>query len=50
MIDFKEELKEFKPLLEMEDIEESITDDGFNDLLDILSHISLQNYNIFNKK
>lgn len=43
MINFNEEIEKFKPILELDDIEESINDEGFEDILDMLSHILRQN-------
>lgn len=43
MINFNEEIEKFKPIIEIEDIEESINDEGFEDILDMLSHILHQN-------
>lgn len=40
MINFREELQKFKPVLEIDDIEDSIHSDELQDLLDILNHIS----------
>lgn len=40
MINFKEELQKFKPILEVDDIEDSIHSDELQDLLDILNHLS----------
>lgn len=39
MINFNEEIEKFKPIIEIDDIEESINDEGFEDILDMLSHI-----------
>ena len=43
MINFNEEIEKFKPIIEIDDIEESISDEGFEDILDMLSHILHQN-------
>ncbi len=43
MINFNEEIEKFKPIIEIDDIEESINDEGFEDILDMLSHILHQN-------
>ena len=40
MIDFNEEIKKFKPALELEDIEDSINSDEVKDLKDLLLFIS----------
>ncbi|NLL70067.1 MAG: hypothetical protein GX238_02925 [Epulopiscium sp.] len=46
MIDFKEELKKYKPCLEVEDLESDIRSDEIQDLLDILqSIVKKQNQN-----
>ncbi|MBO8433827.1 MAG: hypothetical protein IAC55_00710 [Tyzzerella sp.] len=42
MISLKDEIKNFKPLLEIDDIEDSINNDDFKDILDMLSYISKQ--------
>ena len=43
MINFNEEIEKFKPIIEIDDIEQSINDEGFEDILDMLSHILHQN-------
>ncbi len=40
MIDFDKELKEFKPMLEVDDIEASIQKDEVKDLMDILQSLA----------
>ncbi|WP_158097659.1 hypothetical protein [Tyzzerella sp. An114] len=43
MIDFKSELEKYQPMMEMENIENSIHTEEFQDILDMLSYISKQN-------
>ena len=43
MIDFKQELAKYQPLLELEQIEDSIHNSETQDILDILQHISKEN-------
>lgn len=45
MLNFKEELKNYQPLMELEDIETSLHSSQMQDLLDILQHIATQNGN-----
>lgn len=40
MIDFKEELKKYKPILEVDDIETSIQSDEIQDIEDLLQNLS----------
>ncbi|WP_162838870.1 hypothetical protein [Defluviitalea phaphyphila] len=40
MIDFKEELKKFKPSLEIDSIEETIKSNDIKDIIDLLTYIS----------
>ncbi len=40
MINFNEEIKKFKPALELEDIEDSINSDEVKDLKDLLLFLS----------
>lgn len=40
MIDFKEELKKYKPILEVDDIEASIQSDEIQDIEDLLQNLS----------
>ncbi|MCL2618860.1 MAG: hypothetical protein FWD98_07400 [Defluviitaleaceae bacterium] len=40
MLDFKEELKKFKPVLGMDDVEKSIKSDEVKDVMDLLQYIS----------
>ncbi len=45
MIDFKQELSKYQPILELEKIEDSIHTSEVQDILDILQHLSKkQNY------
>ena len=39
MIDFKEELKKFKPIMEIDHVEESVLNNEIHDLLEILQDI-----------
>ncbi|MCL2852599.1 MAG: hypothetical protein FWE20_06155 [Defluviitaleaceae bacterium] len=40
MLDFKEELKKYKPVMGMEDVEKSIKSDEVKDVMDLLQYIS----------
>ena len=40
MLNFKDELSRFQPLLELEEIEEALQPSQVQDLLDILQHIA----------
>lgn len=40
MLDFKEELKKYKPVLGMEDVEKSIKSDEVKDVMDMLQYLS----------
>ena len=40
MIDFKQELSKYQPILELDRIEDSIHTSEIQDILDILQHIS----------
>ena len=40
MLDFKEELKKFKPVLGMDDVEKSIKSDEVKDVMDLLQYLS----------
>lgn len=40
MIDFKQELSKYQPILELEKIEDSIHTSEVQDILDILQHLS----------
>ena len=40
VLDFKEELKKYKPVLGMEDVEKSIKSDEVKDLMDLLQYLS----------
>jgi hypothetical protein len=43
MIDFKEELDKYKPVLSMEDVEDAVREiasDEFRDIMDLLQYIS----------
>ena len=43
MINFEEELKKFKPSLEVEDIEEAVYQEDMTDMTDILREMMKQN-------
>ena len=40
MINFKEEIKKYEPILEISEIEESIHSTELKDIMDMLNHIS----------
>jgi len=40
LLDFKEELKKYKPVMGMEDVEKSIKSDEVKDVMDLLQYIS----------
>ena len=42
MINFKEELLKYEPIMELDEIEGSIYSDSMQDMFDILQHISKQ--------
>ena len=42
MLNFEEELKKFKPCLEVEDIEEAVYQEDLTDMTDILKEYMLQ--------
>jgi len=42
MLDFKKEILKYKPILEVEDIENSINSDEIKDMMDILKQFSNQ--------
>lgn len=39
MFDFKEELKKYQPILELDDIESTLQQSQMQDLLDIVQHL-----------
>lgn len=39
MFDFKEELKKYQPILELDDIESNLQQSQMQDLLDIVQHL-----------
>ena len=39
MLDFEEELKKFKPSLEVEDIEEAVYKEDLTDVKDLIKHV-----------
>lgn len=43
MLNFEEELKKFKPILEVEDIEEAVYQEDMTDMTDILREMMKQN-------
>lgn len=43
MINFEEELQKFKPILEIEKIEESINGDEIFDIVDLLRKVTKEN-------
>ena len=40
LLDFKEELKKYKPVMGMEDVEKSIKSDEVKDVMDLLQYLS----------
>lgn len=48
MIDFKKEILKYKPVLEVDDIENSINSDEIKDMMDILKQLSSQKHDINN--
>ena len=40
MIDFKEELSKFKPILEIDELEENLEDGGVKDMMDLLEKLT----------
>ena len=45
MLDFEEELKKFKPSLEVEDIEDAVYQEEMTDLMDLLNKVMDQQKN-----
>lgn len=45
MIDFEEELKKFKPSLEVEDIEDAVYQEEMTDVMDLLNKVVDQQKN-----
>lgn len=43
MINFKEELAKYKPILEVDDIEDTIYSNELQDIFDMLQYVSRQN-------
>lgn len=43
MLNFKEELKKYQPLMELDDIQSALQPSQMQDLLDILQHIAKEN-------
>ena len=42
MLNFEEELKKFKPCLEVEDVEEAVYQEGLTDVTDIIKEVMQQ--------
>lgn len=42
MLDFKEEISKYKPILGVKDIEKSVNNDDVKDIMDLLAHLSKQ--------
>ena len=40
MLDFKTELKKYQPLMELEEVEETIHSEEIRDIIDLIQHIS----------
>ena len=40
MIDFKTEIKKYHPLIELEEVEESLHSEEIQDIVDIIQHMS----------
>ena len=49
MLDFKKEIQKYKPILEVEDVENSINSDEIKDMMDILKQLSNQNQDTNNR-
>ncbi|NLK37068.1 MAG: hypothetical protein GX299_03170 [Epulopiscium sp.] len=47
MINFKEELEKYQPMLELDSLESSIRSSEIQDILDILQHISKNTTNAY---
>ena len=45
MLDFEEELKKFKPSLEVEDIEDAVYQEEMTDVMDLLNKVMNQQKN-----
>ena len=43
MLDYEEELKKFKPTLEVEDIEDAVYQEDLSDMTDLLKQVMDQN-------
>lgn len=43
MLDYEEELKKFKPSLEIEDIEDAVYQEDLSDMTDLLKQVMEQN-------
>lgn len=42
MLDFKEEISKYKPILGVNEIEKSVNNDDVKDIMDLLAHLSKQ--------
>jgi len=49
MIDFRKEILKYKPVMEVDDIENSINSDEIKDMMDILKQLSNQNMSVKNR-
>lgn len=49
MLDFKEEIAKYKPVLGLDDVEQSIQSDEIRDIMDLLQYITRQ-INMVNKE
>ncbi|MCI8805266.1 MAG: hypothetical protein HFE59_05120 [Clostridiales bacterium] len=49
MLDFKKEIQKYKPILEVEDVENSINSDEIKDMMDILKQLSNQKQDTNNR-
>ena len=43
MIDFQEELKKFKPVLEIEELQDGAANNDVEDMIELLQHLSRKN-------
>jgi len=42
MIDFKEELKKYRPIMDMDDVESAVHSDEVQDIMDLLQYLTTQ--------
>ena len=42
MIDFKEELKKYRPIMDMDDVEYAVQSDEVQDIMDLLQYLTMQ--------